>query len=83
MEQALPEVSAPLLVLRSAVDHVVPVSSPQLVLDRVSSADVTDVVLHDSFHVATLDEDADLIHAQSAEFVHRVAAARDSGQVLS
>ncbi len=82
VERALPEVTAPLLMLRSAVDHVVPVSSPELVLDRVSSSDVTDVVLHDSFHVATLDEDADLINARSAEFVHRVGA-RDSDQVPS
>ncbi len=71
--RALPQVSAPLLVMRSTVDHVVPVSSGQLVLDRVSSTDVTDVRLHDSFHVATQDEDAPLIFARSAEFVARVA----------
>lgn len=71
--RALPQVSAPLLVMRSTVDHVVPVSNGQLVLDRVSSTDVTDVRLHDSFHVATQDEDAPLIFARSAEFVTRVA----------
>ena len=71
--RALPQVSAPLLVMRSTVDHVVPVSSGQLVLDRVSSTDVTDVRLHDSFHVATQDEDAPQIFARSAEFVTRVA----------
>jgi carboxylesterase len=70
--RALPEVSAPLLVMRSTVDHVVPVSSGQLVLDRVSSTDVTDVRLHDSFHVATQDDDAPLIFARSAEFIERV-----------
>lgn len=82
IEGALPQVSTPILMMRSAVDHVVPTSSPTRVLDRVSSADVTDILLHDSFHVATLDEDADLIHARSAEFVHRIAA-HDSGEVLS
>ncbi len=82
IEKALPQVSTPLLMMRSAVDHVVPVSSPTRVLDRVSSADVTDVVLHDSYHVATLDEDAELIYAQSVAFVQRIAA-RDSGEVLS
>lgn len=90
VERALPQVSQPLLMLRSAVDHVVPVSSAALVLDRISSSDVTDVVLHDSYHVATLDEDAEVIVSRSIEFVHRVAgeraataAAGDSGQVLS
>lgn len=82
IERALPQVSTPILMMRSAVDHVVPTSSPGLVLDRVSSADVTDIQLHDSFHVATLDEDAELIHARSVEFVRRIAA-RDAGQVLS
>ena len=64
----------PLLLMRSAVDHVVPASSGKLVLARVSSTDVTDVVLHDSYHVATIDEDAPLVFARSVEFVQRVAA---------
>ena len=82
IERALPQISTPILMMRSAVDHVVPVSSPTRVLDRVSSADVTDILLHDSYHVATLDEDAELIYSQSVAFVQRIAA-RDSGEVLS
>jgi carboxylesterase len=70
----LPEVSQPLLVLRSAVDHVVPASSTALVLQRVSSTDVTERVLERSFHVATLDHDADLIAEESLAFVERVTA---------
>lgn len=71
---SLPQVTAPLLMLRSTVDHVVPTSSPTHVLARVSSTDVTDVRLHDSYHVATMDEDAPLVFARSVEFVQRVSS---------
>jgi carboxylesterase len=36
---------------------------------------VTEVVLHDSYHVATLDHDAPRIFAESLEFVRRLAPA--------
>ena len=75
VERDLPQVTQPLLLMRSAVDHVVPTSSPRLVLAKVSSTDVTDVVLHDSYHVATLDNDAPVVFARTAAFARRVGAA--------
>jgi carboxylesterase len=69
----LPQVTQPLLLMRSAVDHVVPASSSALLLSRVSSKDVTEVILEDSYHVATLDHDAQRIFQLSAEFARRVA----------
>lgn len=75
VDRDLPQVTQPVLVLRSAVDHVVPTSSAERVLARVSSCDLTDVRLHSSFHVATLDEDAPLIFAQSAAFARRITSA--------
>lgn len=74
VKRDLPQVTAPLLLMRSATDHVVPLSSGQYVLARVSSTDVTDLTLHDSYHVATMDEDAPLIFARSQEFVSRIAS---------
>ena len=68
----LPQVTQPLLLMRSAVDHVVPAKSSQLVLSRVSSKDVTEIVLERSFHVATLDHDADVIEQESIAFISRV-----------
>ncbi|MFC3688406.1 alpha/beta hydrolase [Aquipuribacter hungaricus] len=70
----LPRVGAPLLLLHSPQDHVVPPSSSAAVLAGVSSSDVTDVVLADSYHVATLDHDAPTIHERSLAFVGRVTA---------
>ena len=75
----LPKVTAPLLVLHSAVDHVVHPRNTQLVLDKVGSAEKREIVLQESYHVATLDHDAPRIFAESAEFVARVAAARTRG----
>ena len=68
----LPQVTQPLLLMHSRVDHVVPPRSSALLLSRVSSKDVTEVVLENSFHVATLDNDADLIEQTSLKFVARV-----------
>jgi carboxylesterase len=72
----LPQVTQPLLLLHSPQDHVVPPKSSSTVLARVSSKDVTEVPLQRSFHVATLDHDADVIERTSSEFVLRVTGAR-------
>lgn len=70
----LPRITQPLLLLHSRVDHVVQPRSSALILSRVSSKDVTEVVLENSFHVATLDHEADIIETSSIDFVHRVTA---------
>ena len=70
----LPQITQPLLLMHSRVDHVVPPRSSALLLSRVSSRDVTEVVLENSFHVATLDNDAAQIEKTSLEFVARVTA---------
>lgn len=67
-------VTCPLLVFRSRTDHVVPASSTETVLRQVSSRDTDEVVLERSFHVATLDWDADLITARTLDFLARVSA---------
>jgi carboxylesterase len=69
----LPRVTQPLLLLHSPQDHVVHPRSSSTVLSRVSSKDVTEVLLHRSYHVATLDHDAELIEQSSSEFIARVA----------
>jgi carboxylesterase len=68
----LPKVTQPLLVFRSTVDHVVDPSSAALIRARVSSRDLTERMLANSYHVATLDNDAPIILEESAQFVRRV-----------
>lgn len=76
----LATVTAPVLLLRSAVDHVVDPSSARIIREGVSSAVVREVVLQDSYHVATLDNDAPLIAAQSLDFLAEHVGA-PSGEV--
>ncbi|MCW3156571.1 alpha/beta hydrolase [Micropruina sonneratiae] len=68
----LPQLRLPVLLFTSREDHVVPAMSWQLFLDRAGSGDVTHVMLEDSYHVATLDNDAELIFGESVEFIERV-----------
>jgi carboxylesterase len=72
----LGRVDQPTLLYRSAADHVVEPVNARLVLDGISSTDATEVVLPDSYHVATLDHDAPTIFEGSTAFVRRVDAAR-------
>ncbi|MFD9322574.1 alpha/beta hydrolase [Streptomyces sp. NPDC060053] len=69
----LPQVTQPLMLLHSAQDHVVPAADSARVLGRVSSTDVTEILLEQSYHVATLDHDADRIFEESYAFIARIA----------
>jgi carboxylesterase len=71
----LPRVTCPILYFRSTVDHVVDAASQPLITGKVSSRDVTVVPLTESYHVATLDNDAPEIFDESAAFVARTTAA--------
>lgn len=75
VHEELPQVTQPVLLLHSAVDHVVAPENSAIVLGRISSTDVTEVVLEKSYHVATLDHDAPRIFEGSWEFVQRLAPA--------
>jgi carboxylesterase len=68
----LPRITQPLLIFRSVEDHVVDSSSVPIITSQVSSRDVTERLLEDSYHVATLDNDAETIFEESAAFVARV-----------
>lgn len=62
-------VTAPLLLFRSAVDHVVEPSNAAWILANVSSTDRTERVLPESYHVATIDNDAPTIFNESLAFI--------------
>jgi carboxylesterase len=69
----LPQVTQPVLLFRSSEDHVVEPASGQLLLSKISSREVEEVLLLDSYHVATLDNEAQRIFDGSLEFVRRHA----------
>jgi len=70
----LPRITAPLLYFRSAEDHVVDDSSQPIITGGVSSKEVSVRRLPESYHVATLDNDAQMIFEESAEFIRKVTA---------
>jgi carboxylesterase len=72
----LAKVTSPVLLYRSEVDHIVESVNSQLLLAGVRSDNVTEVVLKDSYHVATLDNDADTIFAGSVEFTRKLGTDR-------
>jgi len=69
VKDRLPEVTQPLLMFRSRVDHVVDPSSGKAIMTTVSSRDLEERILEDSYHVATIDNDAGVIFTVSAEFI--------------
>lgn len=62
-------VSCPLLMFRSATDHVVPNASKEYILSHVSSDVIIDRVLARSYHVATMDYDKDAIFSGTLDFI--------------
>jgi carboxylesterase len=76
----LPEVTQPLLLFRSRTDKVVDPSSGRIIMSTVSSVDLEERVLEDSYHVATLDHDAPAVFEGTVDFVRRVTdEARPTG----
>ncbi|MFE5007175.1 alpha/beta hydrolase [Streptomyces sp. NPDC056696] len=73
VDRELPQVTQPLVVLHSTQDHVVPPVDSARVLSRISSTDVEEILLEQSYHVATLDHDADRIFDESYAFIGRLA----------
>ncbi len=72
----LAKVDLPILTFRSTQDHVVEPLSGRLLLDGVRSTDVTERLLHDSYHVATLDNDAEEIFTETAAWIASHAGAQ-------
>ena len=64
----LPRITAPALVLTAPDDHIVPAVNGSLILNGINSTLRQQVLLRESYHVATLDNDADLINASVRSF---------------
>jgi carboxylesterase len=68
----LPMIRLPLLVFSSTQDHTVKPSNSQLLFERAGSADKEMVRLTNSYHVATLDNDAPAMFDRILAFAMRV-----------
>jgi len=67
-------ITAPVRMYRSVEDHVVDDLSSQLLKKGAASTDVEEILLENSYHVATLDYDAEQIFSGSVEFFQQLTA---------
>lgn len=67
------QLTQPLLVFKSREDHVLPVGNATLTMEKAASRDKELVWLENSYHVATVDYDKDVIAERTIAFIHRVA----------
>lgn len=65
----LHRITCPVLTFRSQTDHVVEPVSGRTLIEGLAGGTIEERVLHDSYHVATLDNDAPTIFAGSVDFV--------------
>lgn len=71
--ELLPRVVCPLLVFQSCDDHVVPPPNGDEIMLRAGSREKRLVWLEESYHVATLDNDKDIIVRESIAFINKHA----------
>ncbi len=71
VRRQLSGIQAPVLAFRSTTDHVVPHSSITALARGLAPRLLTLRPLYNSFHVATLDRDAPVIHDESVDFMRR------------
>jgi carboxylesterase len=66
----LDKLTQPLLVITSRDDHVVEPENSTRLMDGAASTNKRQIVLENSFHVATMDNDLPLIIDETLKFVH-------------
>jgi carboxylesterase len=71
----LHKITCPILAYRSSIDHVVEPISGRLLVEGCAGGTIEERVLDNSYHVATLDNDAPAIFEGSVEFVRAHAPA--------
>jgi carboxylesterase len=67
--ELLPRVTCPTLVFQSRDDHVANPDNAPYIFEHVGAADKRLVWLDNSYHVATLDNDKELIAAETLQFI--------------
>lgn len=69
-------VTQPTLMVTSSEDHLVEPSNARWLRERLASRELRELVLENSYHVATVDYDAELLFARSLDFTQSVVQAR-------
>jgi carboxylesterase len=86
VKRTIPTVSAPTLVIHAREDDVASVKSAEFVLENIGSDDVDFVLLRDSYHMVTLDNEKDLVASETIRFFRdraRIFAAASAGNTAA
>lgn len=65
----LKNVTVPVQLFHSVEDHTLPVSNTEIILSQIGSSNKTRIELVNSYHVATMDYDQELIFQNSLTFI--------------
>ncbi|PLR79248.1 lipase [Bacillus sp. V3-13] len=71
VKNKLSQITCPVLIFVSEEDHVVPPGNSQIIYDQVSSPVKEKIELKNSYHVATLDYDQDMIIDETLVFIDK------------
>jgi carboxylesterase len=69
----LGSVKTPLLLFHSVDDHVLAVTNTEIIMEEIGSNEKNRIELLNSYHVATIDFDAEIIFENSRIFVERLS----------
>ncbi|MEA1972199.1 MAG: alpha/beta fold hydrolase [Candidatus Cloacimonadota bacterium] len=69
MRKMLPSIKMPVLVFKSKEDHVIPIQSAKYTIDNLGSENKELIWLENSYHVAPLDFDKNVIFEKSMDFI--------------
>lgn len=69
LKEELPKVTAPLLIIHSKNDIIMPFENTEIITSNVGSTDTKVVALEKAGHIVTLSEEKDKIHQEVLEFI--------------
>ena len=72
----LSKITVPVLLFHSAEDHTLPVSNTEIVMAGLGSVNKERIELVNSYHVATLDNDQELIFQKSLTFIEELTRSK-------
>jgi carboxylesterase len=71
--KGLSSIKTPTLLFHSTDDHILPVSNTEIIMSELASSQKRRIELANSYHVATLDYDAETIFENSRLFIEELS----------
>lgn len=71
VKKELPEVKTPIFIIHAKEDDMTSPKNARYILERISSADKALVMLENSYHMITIDNDKDIVAAEAIKFLDK------------